>query len=87
MGIEPRLEAHPHVPIKPLHLAKRAHQETVFLVLKAWGVPLKIFPFHCFQISQAATEKISMKRLLGKSCFAFWMVSKKSRLWSQEIPR
>jgi hypothetical protein len=47
-----------------------------FQEAKDGTMPLKIFPFLCFHISQAAIEKISMKKAELNSCLAFSMVSK-----------
>jgi hypothetical protein len=51
-----------------------------FQEAKDGTVPLKIFPFLCFHISQAAIEKISMKKAELNSCLAFSMVSKNWRM-------
>jgi hypothetical protein len=48
---------------------------------------MKILLFLCLQISQAAIEKTSMKKSCWQNLFAFLMVPKKYRSWSQCMSR
>jgi hypothetical protein len=46
-------------------------KKMLFQEVKEGTTALKILPFLCYHISQAAIEKISMKKEAENSCLAF----------------
>lgn len=68
-------------------LSLRVSTKFFFQDVSAGASPLKILPFLFFQISQAATEKISMKNGYPNKPLAFSNIWKKPVEWSHIIPR